>query len=338
MPRKARIDASGAIHHIIARGIDRNTIFQDDYDRKNFIDRLATILNETKTVCYAWALIPNHFHLLLRTGLAPVATVMRRLLTGYAMSYNRRHQRHGHLFQNRYKSILCQEDTYLLELVRYIHLNPLRAGIVNDLKALDRFHFAGHSVIMGKRMNDWQDVNNVLCLFDTKVSIARRRYRSYVKKGIPDGKRTDLTGGGLIRSVGGWSEAKAMRRAGVYQKGDERILGDGDFVNTVLKAAQEELDKKYSLQARGFDLDKVVQRVSHLLGIEPRELWIKGKYPQVVQARSLLCYWAVRELGMRMSELSHKLKLSQPAVSLSVKRGEKIAKENQYSLLDDTNL
>ena len=98
MPRKARIDASGAIHHIIARGIDRNIIFQDDFDRNNFIDRLATILNETKTVCYAWALIPNHFHLLLRTGLAPVATVMRRLLTGYAMSYNRRRQRHGHLF------------------------------------------------------------------------------------------------------------------------------------------------------------------------------------------------------------------------------------------------
>ena len=213
MPRKARIDASGALHHIIARGIDRNTIFGDDFDRKNFIDRLATILNETKTVCYAWALIPNHFHLLLRTGLAPVATVMRRLLTGYAMSYNRRHQRHGHLFQNRYKSILCQEDIYLLELVRYIHLNPLRAGIVEDLNALDRFRFAGHSVVRAK-----------------------------------------------------------------------------------------------------------------------------GKYPRLVQARSLLCYWAVRELGMRMSELSRKLKLSQPAVSLSVKRGEKIAKEHQYSLIEDTNL
>jgi len=125
MPRKARIDASGDLHHIIARGIDRNTIFQDDIDRNNFIGRLAVILEETKTVCYAWALIPNHFHLLLRTGLAPVATVMRRLLTGYAMSYNRRHKRHGHLFQNRYKSILCQEDIYLLELIRYIHLNPL---------------------------------------------------------------------------------------------------------------------------------------------------------------------------------------------------------------------
>ena len=114
MPRKARINASGALHHIIARGINRNTIFQDDFDRKNFIDRLATILNKTKTVCYAWALIPNHFHLLLRTGLAPVAAVMRRLLTGYARSYNRRHQRHGHLFQNRYKSFLVRKTSICL--------------------------------------------------------------------------------------------------------------------------------------------------------------------------------------------------------------------------------
>ncbi len=338
MPRKSRIDAPGALHHIIARGIEKNKIFKDDFDRNNFLYRLDRILKETGTVCYAWALIPNHFHFLLKTGTAPIATVMRRLLTGYAISYNRRHRRHGHLFQNRYKSILCQENSYLLELVRYIHLNPLRAGIVEDLKALDKFPFAGHSVVMGKRKNNWQDVNGVLRLFDTKTSLARRRYRSYVQKGIAQGKRTDLTGGGLIRSVGGWSNVKAMQKAKVYQKGDERILGDGDFVDQVLKAAQEELDTKYSLQAKGFDLDRVVQRISHLLGIKPEEVWAKGKYPLTVRARSLLCYWAVRELGMRMAELSRKLRLSQPAISLSVKRGEEIAKQNQYSLLDDHKL
>ena len=129
MPRKARIDAAGALHHIVARGIDRRSIFEDDTDRKDFLKRAATILSETQTACYAWALIPNHFHLLLRTGPSSISTVMHRLLTGYAISYNYRHRRYGHLFQNRYKSILCQEDTYLLELVRYIHLNPLRAGI-----------------------------------------------------------------------------------------------------------------------------------------------------------------------------------------------------------------
>jgi REP element-mobilizing transposase RayT len=129
MPRKSRIDAPGALHHIIARGIDRSKIFQDPADKRNFLDRLADILKVTETHCYAWALIPNHFHLLLRTGNIPVATVMRKLLTGHALYYNRRHRRYGHLFQNRYKSILCQQDAYLLELVRYIHLNPLQPDL-----------------------------------------------------------------------------------------------------------------------------------------------------------------------------------------------------------------
>ena len=173
MPRKSRIDAPGAFHHIIARGIERSDIFKDNTDRNNFLNRLGGIIKETNTRCFGWALIPNHFHLLLKTGDIPIATVMRRLLTGYAVSHNRRHSRSGHLFQNRYKSILCQEDTYLLELVRYIHLNPLRAGIVKDVKALNKYSFAGHSVIMGKVTNDWQDIKWVLRLFHNKLAHLR---------------------------------------------------------------------------------------------------------------------------------------------------------------------
>ena len=136
MPRQSRLDAPGALHHIIVRGIARSEIFADDRDRHDFLDRLGAIVEETDTGCYAWALIPNHFHLLLRTGNVPIATVMRRLLTGHAARYNRRHRRSGHLFQNRYKSILCQADSYLLELVRYIHLNPLRAKLVENMDSL----------------------------------------------------------------------------------------------------------------------------------------------------------------------------------------------------------
>src|SRR3989339_2088778 len=116
MPRKSRIDAPGAMHHIIVRGIDRHKLFNNDEDRNNFLSRLGVILTETKTTCYAWALIPNHFHLLLRSGSVPISTVMRRLLTGYALWYNRAHRRHGHVFQNRFRSVLCQEDAYLVEL------------------------------------------------------------------------------------------------------------------------------------------------------------------------------------------------------------------------------
>jgi len=137
----------------MARGIERRKLFRDDKDRNSFLDRLADILEETQTQCYAWALIPNHFHLLLRTGSTPLSKVMRRLMTGHAVTFNKRHKRSGHLFQNRYKSVICEEDPYLLELIRYIHLNPLRAKLVQDLKELDKYPWTGHSAILGRRKN-----------------------------------------------------------------------------------------------------------------------------------------------------------------------------------------
>ncbi|MEE9537582.1 MAG: transposase, partial [Desulfobacterales bacterium] len=180
MPRKARIDAPGALHHIIIRGIERKAIFKDNADRANFFERLGHIISETETGCYAWVLMANHVHLLLKTGLAPIATVMRRLLTGYAVSFNRRHRRHGQLFQNRYKSFLCEEDVYHKELVRYIHLNPLRAKIVKDLEVLKRYQWCGHSVLMGKVEAGFQDTAYVLRLFGQSTRQARRAYESFV--------------------------------------------------------------------------------------------------------------------------------------------------------------
>ena len=125
MPGISRLDTPGLLHHVMNRGIERRKIFNDDKDRENFIERLSILLPETKTQCYAWSFLSNHAHFLFRSGPPGIVVLMRRLLTGYAVSYNRRHKRHGQLFQNRYKSIICQEDAYLQELVRYIHLNPL---------------------------------------------------------------------------------------------------------------------------------------------------------------------------------------------------------------------
>ena len=333
MPRKARIDAPGALHHIIIRGIERRKIFRDDGDRANFLGRLGGIISETQTQCFAWALLSNHVHMLLRTGRVPIATVMRRLLTGYAVSFNRKYRRHGQLFQNRYKSILCDEDTYLRELVRYIHLNPLRAGLVSEMKDLDRYAWSGHSVMMAKTKNDWQNVDYVLSSFgDTKVR-ARRQYRGFVQKGIAEGKRPDLTGGGLIRSIGGWSEIKRLQKGGIRLKGDERILGDSDFVESVLSESDERLERKYRLQAQGFGFSKVVERVSDLLGLTVNEVLQSGKQPQVVKARSLVCFWANQELGMTTVEIAKQLGICQSAVSRSALRGEKIAEKNQFALV-----
>jgi putative transposase len=234
MPRRARLDAPGALHHIIFRGIDRGKIFRDDDDRDAFLERLGSILTATRTACFAWALIPNHVHLLLRTGETPISQVMRCLLTGYAVGFNRRHRRHGHLFQNRYKSILCQEGSYLLELVRYIHLNPLRAKLVRDMAELDELKHCGHSAVLGRHPREWQDVDGVLTHFGERRPTARAGYRGFVANGVALGRRPELSGGGLVRSLGGWDEVKRRRKAGEWGKSDERILGDSDFVQAVL--------------------------------------------------------------------------------------------------------
>ena len=154
MPQTARLDAPGVLHHVIIRELERRKIFKDTGDRSDFLERLSKLLLETNTACYAWALLSNHAHFLLRTGDVGLSTLMRRLLTGYAVRFNRRHNRHGQLFQNRYKSILCQEDTYLKELVRYIHLNPLRAKIVSDISELNGYEYSGHSVLLGNKKRE----------------------------------------------------------------------------------------------------------------------------------------------------------------------------------------
>lgn len=162
---------------------------------------------------------------------------MRRLLTGYAVTFNHRHRRHGRLFQNRYKSILCQEDSYLLELVRYIHLNPVRARQVTSLIELNRYPYCGHNRLMGQERSDWQDVDGVLSHFGKVVSAARKKYSTFVEDGMSQGKRPELTGGGLVRSAGGWKELGALRKTNIHLHNDERILGDSDFVKAVLKGA-----------------------------------------------------------------------------------------------------
>jgi putative transposase len=134
----------------MVRGIERRNIFLDDRDRSTFVNRLSLLLLETRTDCLAWSLLSNHAHLLLRPSKKILSEMMQRLLTGYAVEFNLRHDRCGHLFQNRFKSIVCEEDSYLLELVRYIHLNPIRAGIVSSLAKLDTYKWTGHAGLMGR--------------------------------------------------------------------------------------------------------------------------------------------------------------------------------------------
>jgi putative transposase len=296
---------------------------------------LIQIVSETETSCLAWALIPNHFHLLLRTGNTPISTVMRRLLTGYAIRFNHRHHRQGRLFQNRYKSILCQQERYLLELVRYIHLNPLRAGMVDSLKSLDAYAYCGHSRLIGIIKDDWQAVAAVLAFFDSHRRGALARYRRFLKDGISQGKRSDLTGGGLVRSAGGWVALKSKRGKESDLKGDERILGESEFVKQVLANAQEALDRRYRLTAAGITLERVIQLVADHFDMDAESVYSPGKQPQRVKARSVAAYLAVWQLGMAGTEIGKQIGMSPSAVSRAVARGERFAADYKICLPEE---
>jgi len=321
MPRKARIDAPGALHHIIVRGIERKDIFMDSKDFSNLLDRFETVFTDTETPCFAWALMPNHFHLLLRTGQVPISTVMRRLLTGYAQQFNRRHRRHGPLFQNRFKSILCEFDAYFLELVRYIHLNPLRADLIPDLKALGSYKYSGHGAILGNSHLLWQDVDSVLGMFANKVGHARRAYYKFIEKGINMGRRSNLTGGGVVRSAGGWSALRAMRSTAARIMGDERILGSGEFVESVLKQAQEAYEWRTFAKAKGISIDLIIKEVSKEFSIQPELITSKSRQRDICRARSVVCWLSVDKLDENGKKVAQALGMSPSAVSKALLRG-----------------
>ena len=188
--------------------------------------------------------------------------------------------------------------------------------------------------MMGKHKQRWHTTNYVLGFFGNKESIAKKAYHQFVEKGIPFGKRPELTGGGLVRSAGGWSAVVGLRAANLRIAADERILGDSDFVETVLKNANERIEKHYRLRTEGFDLSHVVERVAELLNIPVDMVWERSRRPQVVKARDLVCYWAHIELGVTITALAKQFGLSQPTVSIAVRRGEKHAKKNQYALMN----
>ena len=153
--------------------------------------------------------------------------------------------------------------------------------------------------------------------------------------GIGQGRQGDLTGGGLIRGIGGSSEVKRLREQGQeHVMSDERILGDSEFVESVLSQADERYECHYTLKRLGYDLNSIAERVAKIYGMEPSEILSTGKQQRKVQTRSLFCFWAVRELGMSLRELARRLEISSPGVGFSVEKGEAIAGENRYHLID----
>ncbi len=307
----------------MVRGIERKSIFHDDADRKEFLARLEQSIEKTGCRCYAWALMSNHVHLLLRAGSHPLSHTMRRLLTGYAIHFNRRHRRSGYLFQNRYKSILCQDDVYFLELVRYIHLNPVRAGLVADLGQLSLYPWAGHGVILGRRKAPWQETGEVLSRFSKKQDLAMKAYGTFMGDSEALKEHPELLGGGLRRSAGGWSGVFALRRERTPWPYDNRILGDGDFVREALKGNEQEFVEDVRFKKEGWGIKKLVDHVCAAVGLDPRLIKKKGRQNKISRCRGLVAYLGRRKMGIPAGEIQKALSLSQPALSKAMARGEK---------------
>lgn len=316
MPRQPRLDIPGVLHHVIVRGIERRDIFADDTDKERFIARLSALLTKSSTKCFAWALMSNHVHLLLMPTTVSLSETMRRLLTGYAVYFNRKYNRSGHLFQNRYKSIVCEEEPYLLELVRYIHLNPLRVGMVSDLEELELYPWSGHAVLLGSGTMEGQETNDVLARFGTSRARSLRGYRQFVADGVAAGRREDLVGGGLKRSLG----IVENREFSAY---DERILGSGGFVEMLISAESLAEQRRPRLS-----LGELLQKVCSVTGVDATQLQLPGKVRSVARTRAIFCCLAVLEHGYTAQEAGKAAGLGPVGASIAVRRGGELLKDD----------
>lgn len=322
MVRQARIDLPGHLYHVVGRGIEQRDIFVDHKDYTDFLTRLEEGLDRTGSKCFAFCLLPNHFHLLILRGHRPLAELMRRLMTGYAVRFNLRYQRAGHLFQNRYKAILCDRDSYFLEVIAYIHLNPLRAGLAHDLRGLRKYKWCGHSTLLGGNIHKFLAREDILTQFGSPLRLAMRRYESFVSDRANRFKRGELSRGGLVRSMRGAqsSEGTELMAKEKKESSDERILGNGHFVESVLRRVEGEQNRK-------IPLEEVIDQVEKKSGVKFEEISSKSQTRQVVKARAMYCHLAKEQCGVSGAQLMRQLKLTSGAISHLVYKGRDLFKD-----------
>lgn len=210
MARAPRIEVPGALYHVIARGNQRRTVFRDTVDYRCYLDLLVRYQHRHGLTLYAYALMPNHLHLLISPNRAPLSKIMQGLQQTYTRHFNRRHRLVGHCFQGRYKAILCQSDAYLLELVRYLHSNPVRAGLASTP---EEYEWTSHRLYLAGRDAGGVAVEAVLGQFSANRTRAVTAFRSFVEAGLPAGHREDfyaVSGQRLLGTSDSWKKWSAQ--------------------------------------------------------------------------------------------------------------------------------
>lgn len=291
MGRKARAELPGGLYHIITRGNNRRRIFNCPSDYEKFLSLFARQKTRLPFFLYAYCLMPNHVHLLVERQADSVGRIMHRLLTGYSQYYNRRYRRIGHLLQARHKSILCQSDRYLAELVRYIHLNPVRAGIVNDPAD---YPYSGHRAYLGLEKTSLLDVDPVLRHFGVKKSTARERYAQFVKAGIKLGYQAEL-----------------------YAPDDGRILGDEEFVDSTIHRIGESdglADRGRRIGTTQFNTDLLLKVIEESFGVSRRQFCGPRKDASSIAAKEMFVFIGC-QAGASVRKLAEITGLSTSSIS-----------------------
>jgi|SRR5215831_2759365 len=294
MARRVRVEVAGGLYHVITRGNNRRQIFDTPADYQKFLSLLAKQKQRLPFFLYAYCLMTNHVHLLIERQADPVGRIMHRVLTGYSQYYNRRYRRVGHLLQGRHKSILCQSERYLAELVRYIHLNPARAGIV---KQPEEYVYSSHRGYLGIAAATIVDVDPVLRHFGAKRAMARKAYAEFVEAGICFGHRAEF-----------------------YFADEGRILGSQEFVDATIHRIGEvkfsrPVESEGGLRTAGtLNARRLIAAVEKVCGVSHAEFYGGGKSRRHVWAKELVLLTG-REFGASQSLLSQLTGLSSGSVS-----------------------
>ena len=316
MPRKARINHPGLTHHIMVHAINDLLLFRDDSDRNYCLSCLSQRIKETGFVCYAWVLMDTHVHLLIRTTEQPLWQLMKPLNSDYARYYNKKYHRRGPLYCDRFKSIATQDQYYLERLIRYIHLNPIRAGICKTISQLDKYPWSGHQMIMNNENGGFQEIGQVLRRFGQRNEEAKRKYREFIEAGLDTNLEEDFL-----------SHLRASNR-GKQDKDASGcwIIGDAAFQKSVLeKDAQNRLTLA-PYKKRGISLNDVLKATAEKTAIDENLILLQSKRTPSANARKIFCFFA-RALGFPTLETGNFLGIQQAAVSNAAREGAVLAKK-----------
>lgn len=327
MPRKRRIVVPGELHHVMARGIDGRDIFPADEDRKQFLAIFGSALQRMKCRCYAWVLMSNHYHVLLRPFDTELGILMRRINTAYAQYYNRKYHRRGYVFQDRYKSIATQEMFYFKELIRYIHLNPVRAGLVGSVKKLKDYQWCGHQDIIGASRFTWFYKQEVLRRFDRDTAKAVKNYMDYLESGV--GGESFSSGISGIPHEG--NQDREDKENPVEYEG--RVWGDQDFVRIALRGESDRKNDQHMLKNKGVSLDTIARTVAKHFGVERALLDLSGRNNDRSQARDVIAYFARCRLGETLNNIAIYFGVTPSAVSYMINRGALIIGKRKLNSL-----